>query len=450
MKTCLFIFRRDLRIVDNICLNKLKGYHIIPVFIFNDYQIDHKKNKYYNSNAIDFMKNSICDLKKSLNGKLTVLYSLKEGDIDIISDIYKKNKFDCLAFNEDITPYAIKRDNIIKRWCKDKCINVITGNDYTLINPIGLKNNQRTPYRVFTPFKNKLLTMSIISPKTEELQFIKLMGVKEYVFEIKINNDFTRKKGLEIIKNITNGVFKKYDKERDLIFEGKTTRLGPYLKFGLVSCREVFTAFKKSGSSVLVSQLVWREFYYHLTYHYPDILKGQISGVNMAFKIKFNKKNWDGESSIYWKAFSSGKTGFPIIDAGISQLKRDGYVHNRVRMYIASFLTKNLLIDWRVGEVFFARYLYDYDPANNNGGWQWTASTGVDTQPYRVFNPWAQTKAWDPECLYIKKYIPELRTVDKKDILNWGNAYKKYKIDYPKPIVDYSKTIKEWKEWIKS
>jgi deoxyribodipyrimidine photo-lyase len=210
-----------------------------------------------------------------------------------------------------------------------------------------------------------------------------------------------------------------------------TTLLSAYIKFGCVSIREVYYAFK--GNHDLIRQLYWRDFYSQIMYHFPRVL-------NQALKPNYNKIKWP-KNEKWFKAWTQGLTGFPVVDAGMRQLITTGWLHNRSRLIVASFLVKTLLINWKKGEKFFAQQLVDYDPANNNGNWEWIMGGGADSQPFfRIFNPWEQGKHFDPECVYIKEWIPELRDLDPKVIHQWDTEWENYKsIDYVKPICDYKK-----------
>ena len=222
-------------------------------------------------------------------------------------------------------------------------------------------------------------------------------------------------------------------KDRDNLDINGTTLLSAYLKFGCISVREAANIFKKVPG--LYRQLLWREFYAHILNDFPYVLEEPL-------KLKYNELNWSNNETNF-EAWCNGKTGFPIVDAGIRELLETGYMHNRARLIVACFLVKTLLIDWRKGEKFFANHLTDYDIASNNGNWQWVASTGADSQPYfRIFNPWTQGKNHDPNCIYIKKWIPELKELTNNEIHNYFKYYKKYTSEkgfkYVAPIVDYT------------
>ena len=223
--------------------------------------------------------------------------------------------------------------------------------------------------------------------------------------------------------------FKSYGATRNTLTEN-TSHLSAYLKFGCVSVREVFTCMKEQLGlkSPLLRQLFWREFYACILFHYPHVL-------GKSMKLKYDNIKWDNKTA-YFNAWKKGKTGFPLIDAGMRELNETGYMHNRSRLLTASFLVKTLLIDWQKGEKYFATKLIDYDPASNNGNWQWIAGSGADSQPYfRIFNPWKNE--FDPKASYIKKWIPELKDVPAKDIYRWNEVCDSYKNIYIKPIVDY-------------
>ena len=238
-------------------------------------------------------------------------------------------------------------------------------------------------------------------------------------------------------------IHKNYNDDRNKL-PLETTQLSAYIKYGCVSVREVANAFKTIDS--LYRQLIWREFYAHILNDYPYTLYGPL-------KEKYQNIKWS-TSKPHLNSWKEGKTGYPIVDAAMTQLNTTGYMHNRGRLITACFLIKTLLINWQEGEKYFATKLTDYDPASNNGNWQWVASTGADSQPYfRIFNPWTQSKDYDPECIYIKKWLPQLETVNNKHIHKWDEHYKSYEnVKYCKPIVDYKeqreKAIEMYKQII--
>jgi deoxyribodipyrimidine photo-lyase len=429
--TTLFIFRRDLRLYDNTSLNKLKMKYpktsILPIFIFNKYQIDEKKNKYYSKNAAQFLIESLEELE-------CINYYYTDNDIDILEKLNNKYKFKAIAFNKDYTPYAINRDKKIKDWAYQNNIEIITEEDYTLHNIGEIKKANNTPYIKFTPFYNKY-----ILKKPEPINTnIKFIFIKDNEFNIK-NIDFLKpeynkyilvnggRKNALIIKNkLKKGIYDNYDNERDYPFLNKTTKLSAYIKFGCISIREIY--YSLPVNSGIIRELIWHDFYANISFYYPYIYGN-------SFLKKYNKVKWNNNDELFEK-WKNGMTGFPLIDAAMRQLKITGWMHNRCRMVVASFLVKNLLIDWRKGEQYFAQSLVDYDPSSNNGGWQWCASTGTDSQPYfRVFSPTLQMKKYDKNCEYIKKWIPEFKNVSNKIILNWENIQYP-NINYQIPIIN--------------
>ena len=436
MKT-LFIFRRDLRTYDNTALNMVKNKYpkseILPIFIFNKKQIDEKENKYYSKNAAQFLFESLEELD-------FMNYYYTDNELSILDDLYKKFKFDVISYNKDYTPYAKKRDNDINLWATNKKIEIIAAEDYTLHNMGEITKDNKEPYLKFTPFYKKSILKkprSLITNKT--FNFIKddkslssLNSIRPTANKFILVNG-GRKNALVILEKLKSGKFNNYDNERDYPFLDKTTKLSAYIKFGCLSIREIYYTLPITHG--IIRELYWHDFYAIITNYFPYVLNGQ------SFIKKYQNIKWNNNNDLLEK-WKNGLTGFPLIDAAMRQLKICGWMHNRCRMVVASFLVKNLLIDWRKGEEHFAKSLVDYDPSSNNGGWQWCASTGTDSQPYfRIFSPTLQMKKFDKDCEYIKKWIPELKEISNKIILNWET--KQYPNNkYPKPIIDTKETSK--------
>lgn len=407
-KVHIFIFRRDLRIEDNIALNSLIKHtgnkNILPIFIFNPKQIYSKNNEYFSNNAVQFMIESL----KSLESSIHINY-YEDTDITVLEQIRKKYIIKTVAFNRDYTPFAIKRDNIISEWCYIHNITLITEEDYTLLplNKNMILNKSGKPYQKFTPFYNTCMKQIIKNPMRpikhkKKLNIIKSVlkfdKDKYYSFNDKIAVHGGREEALiRLKKNMT-----KYASQRDYPYLEGTTRMSAYIKFGCVSIREVFYNYVKNKA--LQREIIWREFYAYILYNFPFVL---------GKSLKYNMIKWENNKE-WFKKWCNGKTGYAIVDAGMNQLNTTGWMHNRVRMIVAMFLTKDLLIDWKWGEKYFATKLVDYDPASNNGGWQWCASTGTDSQPYfRIFNPELQTKRYDKNLEYIKRWNPEYEMIPK-------------------------------------
>lgn len=455
----LFIFRRDLRIQDNLALEELykqaPSTPILLLFIFNPIQISADKNAYFCANSVQFMVESLKDLKKECRDRLHFLHGY---DISIMDQLLKNFIIQGVGFNADYTPFAKTRDAQLKTWCESKNIPLFVSEDYTMfpMHSITTESSPK-PYEVYTPFYKKCLTKvnTIRAPSTSvsHVNFYegKVSGVVKNIdvyYGEKANERLKvhggRENAREILARISRRDFLNYASVRDFPALDRTTKLSAYLKFGCVSIREVFDAMKKAYGvhHGLVRELFWREFYAHITYHYPKILDGQIGGVNHVFKERYEDIKWEFHKD-FWERWCVGKTGFPLVDAGMRQLNTTGYQHNRCRMITSMFLTKDLAIDWRKGEKYFAQHLVDYDPASNNGGWQWCSSTGTDSQPYfRVLSPMLQAQRFDKDVVYIREWIPELRNVPAKDILNWDKAHVKYPdIQYPKPIVKHREQV---------
>lgn len=472
----IFIFHRDLRIIDNTSLIAQIEEHesTTPIFIFPPEQIDEDKNKYFCNNSVQFMIESLKELSRDIKKKGGKLYFFKGDTLEVLNSLNKKFDINSIAYNLDYTPYARKRDEDIRKFAKKNEINLIEKEDYPLYDIINgqTAKQDKTPYLVFTPFKNHCFNDLEVKEinKFNKFSFAKhkeLEKNKYYIDESELDDFYEenpninvnggRKNGLTILKNISK--FKDYSKNRDELTY-KTTFLGPYLKFGCVSIRETYYKMleKLGKNSGLLTELCWRDFYLNITWYFPRVLHGQIIGQNKSFKEEYDNIKWSQDKKLF-TAWCEGKTGFPIVDAAMRQMNEIGYMHNRARMIVASFLGKDLHLDWRLGEKYFAQKLIDYDPSSNSGGWMWANSNGTDAQPwFRIFNPWTQAEKFDPKCEYIKKWVPELNDVTNKDILNWfkpevHEKYLKQEIKYFKPIVDHDvqrkKTLDIFKKGLK-
>ena len=314
-----------------------------------------------------------------------------------------------------------------------------------LNRPDKIKTGSGGPYKVYGAYQKKVSKVNINKPITNVniKNFIKtklkgsLSGVdfmKKYFRENpNINVHGGRKLALDILKNIKD--FKGYSNNRNCLVYN-TTNLSAYIKFGCISIREAYWSFIKVDNT-LINQLIWRDFYYQLLYNMPDNLFGPM-------KEKFEDFKWQNNKE-YMKKWCEGMTGFPIVDACMRQLNETGYMHNRGRLITSNFLCRILIQNWQLGEQYYAIKLVDYDPAVNNGNWQWSFGSGTDTAPFtqRIFNPWLQSEKFDPNCEYIKKYIPELKDVSNEHIHKWNKYWQSYVnfkgVKYPKPIVNYKK-----------
>jgi deoxyribodipyrimidine photo-lyase len=475
----LFIFRRDLRIRDNLALNKAieysrdNGCKLILAFLFTKEQVT--DNIYFSQNSFQFMIESLNDLNEKLDYKMS-FFEDKHSYKDL-KDVK------AIAFNSDYTPYARERDLEIEDYCKKEKLTVLKAEDYTLHAIESIQTLDGNPYKVFTPFYKKCMkTQSVEKPKSlvmDKTNIVKmgtLDNLDKYCKKINkhLNVSGGRDKALNILSLIKKGVYDNYnDKRDDPAHPNSTTQLSAYLKFGNISIREAYYAIKKryGKHTNIIKQLYWKEFYANIAYHYSRVLSGMStnesgmstneSGMstndnnatnsNWTFVEDYNEIKWKlneeynkNERNIHvsqeqFDKWCKGETGFPLVDAGMRQMNKTGFMHNRLRMVTASFLIKDLQIDWRKGEQYFATQLVDYDPASNNGGWQWVAGTGTDASPYfRIFNPWTQIKRFDKECKYIKNWIPELDSVKSVHITKWFDKHMEYPgVEYPQPMVNH-------------
>ncbi len=440
-KKSLFIFRRDLRLDDNTGLRAAleQSEKIIPCFIFDERQVG-PKNEYRSENAIQFMIESLVDLDVQLHQKQGRLYLFYGNPEKIVTQLINQEKIDAVYLNKDYTPFSIKRDQAMSATCHSHTVAFHSFDDALLNQPETIMTGNGTPYSVFTAFyKRSSATHVALPQKLRTTNFytkpISCAEPKSIFKKIlahhndKIAVHGGRTEALKIVSKIVR--FEDYLATRDLPAV-PTTHLAAHLKFGTISAREAHAAIsKKLGAQhALLRQLYWRDFFTYVAYHSPFVF-------GHAYHEKYDNLKWSYSKKDF-ERWRTGQTGFPIIDAGMRELNATGFMHNRVRMIVASFLTKDLHIDWKWGEKYFATQLVDYDPAVNNGNWQWSASIGCDAQPYfRIFNPWTQQEKFDSECVYIKKWVPELKKVDEKTI---HNLYKnKVKVSgYPEPMVDHA------------
>lgn len=451
MDTLIFIFRRDLRLHDNttwieaVKVAHNKGYNLLPVFIFNPEQIDPERNAYFNNNQVQFMIESLQGLNEELKqcgGRLHYYYG---SDIDVITDICKVCNVKVVAFNQDITPFAIKRDEAIGEFCDKKAIDVLKHEDYTMYPIEKVRTNEGKPFEIYTPFYRRAIRIPVPDPhavpelkvdwvNTEVGQEIctdgDLSSKKFYEFNEHVEQKGGREYALDILHKIKKGGFRTYKKDRDIPVKDATTKLSASIKFGCVSIREVFKVSKEAcgKASNLVANLYWREFYYNVAYHYPEILKGQIGERNTPMHGRYEKAKWNEDMEQFEK-WKTGNTGFPIVDAGMRCMNKTGWMHNRLRMIVAMFLVKHLGFDWRWGEKYFAQKLVDYDAPNNSQGWCWCLGYR------RLFNPYRQQGTHDPWCEYVKKWVPELADVPVLDIITWWESHTKYP-NITKPMIE--------------
>jgi deoxyribodipyrimidine photo-lyase len=407
--------RRDLRLEDNAALYKAltSGLKVLPVFVFDKHILDRLENP--KDQRVLFIHQELRELKKSLNklgSDLWVHYGTPQSAFE---GLLKKYSIAKVFTNRDYEPYAKERDSAMHQFFQEKQIEFIGAKDHVIFEKSEVVKDDGLPYTVFTPYskkwKSRLLSFPIETYPSEKYQdaFLKcsnfeLPSLKSMGFE-EFEEDFPD-------KTVDNALLSKYKDQRDIPAVRGTSRLSVHLRFGTVSIRSLALQGAQQSESWL-NELIWRDFYQMIIHHFPE-------SVDHEFKSKYAGIPWRNNEAEF-KAWCEGKTGYPLVDAGMRELNRTGFMHNRVRMVVASFLTKHLLIDWRWGERYFAEKLIDFELASNVGGWQWASGTGCDAAPYfRVFNPESQLKKFDPDYKYVKRWVPE-----------FGSP------SYPKPIVDH-------------
>ena len=444
----LFIFRRDLRLVDNKALNEALrcSRQVIACFIFDPRQIE--KHPYQSPSALAFMLASLADLEAhAMLQKLSINF-VEGNPVEIIKTLKTQYAIEAVFFNRDYTPFSAQRDGEIASCCHALQLDLLVLGDALLTEPEQSLKNDGLPYKVFTAFYNKVRLEPIALPQPlEKGTFLAvdfctpLHKVSQKIQPQPLNVKGGRHEALTILTNLAR--CQNYAITRDIPALDGTSRLSAHLKFGTVSVREVFAAIVQhlGLEHPLLRQLYWRDFLTHIAFHFPQVF-------GHAFIEKFDHLPWENDLDLF-QAWTQGKTGFPIVDAGMRELNQTGFMHNRVRMIVASFLVKDLQISWRWGERYFAQHLMDYDPCLNNGNWQWAASTGCDAQPYfRIFNPWRQQEKFDPNGDYIYRWIPEVTHIPIKTLHQWekkheGNAY-------PAPIIHHAQQIQRTKAFFKS
>lgn len=399
-KVAVCWFRRDLRINDNAAFyHALKNrLPVLPVFIFDKEILDKLSDK--EDKRVNFIHDNLEDMNKVFVKNGSSFLVIYNSPLQAFKQIESQYSIEEVFTNEDYEPYAISRDKEIHEYLKTKNIPFHLHKDQVIFEKSEIMKSDGTPYNVFTPYSKLWLThfnkLKIPSYPSKELldnllktEPIKIPTLKDIGFE-KIKVDILP---LQIDKE----TIVEYDQKRNIPGIAGTSHVSIHLRFGTVSIRELVAVANKFNQ-VYLKELIWREFFMMLLFHYPKV-------VDHNFNRKYDFIKWRNDESEF-KKWCDGETGFPLVDAGMRQLNESGWMHNRVRMVVAGFLCKDLLIDWRWGEAYFAEKLLDYELSSNNGNWQWAAGTGADAAPYfRVFNPTTQIKNFDPDLVYIKKWI---------------------------------------------
>lgn len=419
----IYWMRRDLRLEDNAALFQAckSGFEVQPVFIFDKEILDRLEDK--QDARVTFIHDQIRLLQQKLRiygSSIRVYYGRPMGIWEQI--LTELPNIKAVFVNRDYEPYARERDTAVKAMLQAKSISFIDEKDHVIFDTDEVLKDDGLPYTVFTPYKRKWLTKLNSMVSGSDYYYFSSYHISDLQYKLVKSTPSAipslaemgfAKSDIEMpSKLVPQRLIMEYDKNRDFPAMDATTKLGLHFRFGTISVRE--KARKAMGlNDTFLSELIWRDFYSMILYHFPHVAKD-------SFRPEYDQINWVNNEA-HWEAWKGGKTGYPIVDAGMRQLNTTGYMHNRVRMVVASFLTKHLLIDWRWGEAYFAQKLLDFDLASNNGGWQWAAGCGTDAAPYfRIFNPTAQQERFDKQFEYVKKWVPE-----------YGTAR------YPNPIVDH-------------
>ena len=416
-KISIFWFRRDLRLHDNAGLyHALKSENpVLPVFIFDKNILDKLEDK--KDRRVEFIHNAVSEMQDELlkfGSSLLVKYGSPEEIFPALLNEYDVSE---IYTNHDYETYAHDRDNAVKEFAMSEGVEFKTYKDHVIFEKNEVLSGAGTPYTVFTPYsrkwKEKASDTSYLESYPNEEYFNNFLKAEEMPIPSLADMGFEKVEYNFPSKEVRENIVKNYVEKRNFPAIEGTSRLSVHLRFGTVSIRDLARK-AKDLSETWLNELIWRDFYANILHHFPHVGQGH------AFRKEYEKIEFRN-NEVEFQKWCEGKTGYPIVDAGMREMNATGFMHNRVRMITASFMIKHLLIDWRLGEAYFAKKLNDFDLASNNGGWQWAAGSGCDAAPYfRVFNPRLQTEKFDKSLEYIKKWVPELNT-----------------FDYPQPIVDH-------------
>ncbi|MFZ4679277.1 MAG: cryptochrome/photolyase family protein [Flavobacterium sp.] len=410
----IFWFRRDLRLEDNVglfhALNSDED--VLPIFIFDETILSQLSKDDARVNFIYEQLEKIQNQLQAIGKSLAVFHGTP---FEVFTKLIDENKVKTVYTNHDYEPYARKRDLELNLLFKEKNIEFKTSKDQVIFEKSDVVKDDGTPYVVYTPYSNKwkdnFNKTKLTHYKSEDLLY--KITLHAYSFLSLSDIGFESSKIKVTPYDISNTLIDNYEATRNFPAMNKTSYLGIYLRFGAVSIRKMVAKAIESKNETFLKELIWREFFMQILWHFPHT-------INSSFRPKYDEIKWENNEELF-QNWCEGKTGYPFVDAGMRELNATGHMHNRVRMIVASFLCKHLLIDWRWGEAYFATKLLDYEQSSNVGNWQWAAGSGVDAAPYfRIFNPTEQIKKFDKDLIYIKKWIPEMNS-----------------LDYPTPIVDH-------------
>jgi deoxyribodipyrimidine photo-lyase len=410
----IFWFRRDLRLEDNKALFEAltSEEEVLPIFIFDENILNQLPKDDSRVTFIHQLLEKINSKLQEIGKSIAVFHGKPEA---IWKQLIAENKIEKVFFNHDYEPYARERDKTIYELLQANTIDIKNYKDQVIFEKSEVTKDDGLPYVVYTPYSNKwkekFKQITLENYNSED--FLDKITKHNYPFLSLKEIGFEPSTIVAPVYDISSSLIDNYEVTRNFPSVNKTSYLGTHLRFGAVSIRKMVAKAMESNNETFLKELIWREFFMQILWHFPHTKSS-------SFRPKYDAIVWDNNEDLFEK-WCEGKTGYPFVDAGMRELNATGHMHNRVRMIVASFLCKHLLIDWRWGEAFFANKLMDYEQASNVGNWQWAAGSGVDAAPYfRIFNPTEQIKKFDKDLKYIKKWIPELQT-----------------LDYPQPIVDH-------------
>lgn len=447
--------RRDLRLSDHRALFEACAAcdEVVPVFIYDSVILD-KLDR--DDRRVSFIHASLAEMDQALQRRKKALLTILGDPVDVIPDLARHLQIDAVYSSRDDDPYALKRDEAVAK--KLGSVSFLSFKDHVIFERREVLNGSDEPFRVYTPYSRAWREKFVLERDAFDYEpdLSRLMDADQLPKSHQGNRTLRELKFEENLPFIEPGekaaserlsVFldhvADYERIRNDIAAEETSGLSMHLRFGTISIRECVRAVlrrRSSGAEKWLKELIWREFYHMILACFPHVAQGR------AFRKEFNDIVWPG-SDAHFAAWKEGRTGYPIVDAAMRCFRESGWMHNRNRMIVASFLVKDLLIDWRKGEAWFERYLLDFELSSNNGNWQWAAGTGVDAQPYfRIFNPMLQSRKFDPEGRFIRTWCPELKDFDNKTIhapweaseLEQLSANCKIGEDYPAPIVDHA------------
>ena len=412
----IFWFRRDLRLNDNHGLYEAlkNGKNVLPIFIFDKHILESLPK---DDARVTFIFGTLHNLKDILHKKHNSSLGLYFGEpIEIYKKLIEEFKVKAVYTNQDYEPYAKERDEKIKTLLSEHNIDFKTYKDQVYFEKDEVVKDDGDPYIVYTPYMKK---WKEAFKKSKITTYQTLEHTNSFITDFDAPNLTLEaigfKKSSQTIEDYTvnSKLIQNYEATRNFPAKDGTSRLGPHLRFGTVSVREMIKKATTEKNEIFWQELIWREFFMQILWHYPHT-------ATKSFKPKYDNIKWRNNEKEF-RAWSEGKTGYPLVDAGMRELNQTGYMHNRVRMVVGSFLCKHLLIDWRWGEAYFAEKLHDFELASNVGNWQWVAGCGVDAAPYfRIFNPTTQIEKFDKDLKYIKQWVPDFQ-----------------ELTYPQPIVEH-------------